>query len=84
MNISPKPIVCAAALFTMQLLLQGCNSYEPVAVSECGKVVAHASKVLGNFAPSHSDLMKECKKASDSERGCIMAATKKGQIAQCG
>jgi len=66
------------------LLISACSNYEPVSVAECDKVVAHAAKVLGNFAPKQSVMMADCKKATDNERGCIMASTKKGQIAQCG
>ena len=64
-------------------LLQGCSNYDPVKVSQCGKVVSHATKILGDMAPSRSEMMADCKKASDNDRGCVMAATKKGQVAQC-
>lgn len=63
--------------------ISGCSNYEPVAASECGKVVKHAQKVLGSMAPSRSDMMADCKKASDNERGCVMASDKKGALAQC-
>jgi len=65
------------------IFLTSCSNYDPVAASDCDKVVRHTQKVLGDFAPSYADGMKECKAASDSERGCAMAATKKGQIARC-
>ncbi|PCI42803.1 MAG: hypothetical protein COB51_12435 [Moraxellaceae bacterium] len=71
------------ALLVSISFLQGCSSYDPVAVSECGKVVKHAQKILGSMAPKRSDMMADCKQASDSDRGCIMAASKKGQVAQC-
>jgi len=70
-------------LFTTGLLLTGCSSYDPVPVSKCSKVVSHAKKTLGTLAPKYSEMMASCKKASDQERGCIMAATKAGQVAQC-
>ena len=76
-------ISCLTGLVVGVLVIQGCSHYEPVSVSECNKVVAHATKVLGSFAPSQSEMMADCKKATDNERGCIMASTKKGQIAQC-
>ena len=63
--------------------LAACSDYEPVAQSDCGKVVSHAQKILGALAPSAGELMSQCKAASDSERGCVMASTKKGQLAQC-
>ncbi len=65
------------------LLLQGCSSYEPVSVSKCDAVIKHAKKVLGEMAPTHSKMQAECKAATDQERGCMMAATTKGQISQC-
>jgi hypothetical protein len=80
---SQNSIRCTTGLFFGVLLMQACSNYEPVSVSECNKVVAHATKVLGSFAPSQSEMMVDCKKATDNERGCIMASTKKGQIAQC-
>ena len=71
-------IYCSAVV-----VLPACTDYEPIPVSECEMVVAHAQKVLGNFAPSYADMLKDCKAATDSERGCVIAATKKGQVAQC-
>ena len=65
------------------LVLQGCSNYDPVPASDCDKVVSHAQEVLGSFAPAYGEMLKDCKAATDSERGCIMAATKTGQIAQC-
>ena len=65
------------------LCVTGCTQYEPVAASKCDQVVKHARKVLGDLAPSSQELMANCKQASDAERGCVMAATKKGQLAQC-
>jgi len=78
---SLKTITCLSITL---LLMQACSNYEAVSVSECDKVVAHAKKVLGKFASSTAEMMADCKKATDKERGCIMAASKKGQIAQCG
>jgi len=72
-----------STLLTTSLLLSGCSSYDPVPVSKCSKVVSHAKKTLGKLAPKYSEMMASCKKASDQERGCIMAATKAGQVAQC-
>lgn len=81
--ILAKTFTRATTTLMAALLLVGCNNYDPVAASECDKVVSHTLKVLGNFAPSYGDAMKDCKAATDSERGCAMAATKKGKIAQC-
>lgn len=65
------------------LMLSGCTNYEPVAAAKCPEVVKHAKKVLGSMAPDGKTMMADCKAASDSERGCVMAATKKGALAQC-
>jgi hypothetical protein len=70
--------LCCTALF-----LQSCTNYEPVAISECKVVVKHAQKLLGDLAPRRSQLMTDCKKATDKERGCVMAATTGGQAARC-
>jgi hypothetical protein len=64
-------------------LLLGCSDYDPVPKSQCSSVVQHAQKVLGAMSPEYSQMMADCKGASDKERGCVMAATKKGQVAQC-
>ena len=63
--------------------IQGCTSYEPVSVKQCASVVKHAQKVLGKMSPPYKELLKSCKAATDTERGCIMAAKKMGQITQC-
>ncbi|PKF51090.1 hypothetical protein [Enterovibrio nigricans] len=65
------------------LTLSACTDYDPIPVSQCNKVVSHAQKVLGALAPSANELMSQCKSASDSERGCVIASSKKGQLAQC-
>jgi len=65
------------------LLLNGCTNYDPVPIEKCTEVVKHAQKVLGSMAPDAKTMMEDCKSASDSERGCVMAATKKGALAQC-
>lgn len=74
-------IIAAAVLST--LLISGCSSYDPVPVEKCPEVVRHAQKVLGSMAPAYNQMMSDCKGASDSERGCVMAATKTGKLAQC-
>ncbi|BAJ01156.1 hypothetical protein [Shewanella violacea] len=74
-----------ALFFTLMLflMLSGCTNYDPVPVGKCSEVVKHAKKVLGSMAPDYKSLMADCKAATDSERGCVMAATKKGALAQC-
>jgi len=78
-----KLFVLSLGFLVTTMMLQGCSSYDPIPVAQCKKVVKHAQKVLGSMSPSYKELMKSCKKASDSERGCIMAAKKMGQISQC-
>lgn len=76
-------IILRLGLITSILIMQGCTSYDPISVKECKKVVKHAQKVLGKMSPPYKDLLKSCKEATDTERGCIMAAKKMGQITQC-
>ena len=64
------------------LSLSGCGA-PPVAVSECDKVVKHIRGVLKDKAPSTSELTKQCKAATDEQRGCAMAADKPMKILQC-
>ncbi|MEE8057631.1 MAG: hypothetical protein V3T17_07340 [Pseudomonadales bacterium] len=79
----PKFFTFICGLFVGVLFIQGCSDYDPVPASQCTDVVQHAQKVLGDFAPDYAKMMTDCKQASDTERGCVMAATKKGQVAQC-
>jgi len=64
-------------------VIPACSSYDPVPESECAAVVKHAKKILGSMAPKSAQMMKDCKAADDQQRGCVMAATSKGQVAQC-
>ncbi|EOD79349.1 hypothetical protein RN22_18955 [Grimontia sp. AD028] len=80
---SVKNTIKTTLLATAVFGLAACSDYDPVAESDCNKVVSHAQKILGALAPSAGELMSQCKAASDSERGCVMASTKKGQLAQC-
>ncbi len=69
-------------LFASLLALPGCGA-PPVAVSECAKVVKHIKGVLKEKAPSTSELTKQCKEATDDQRGCAMAADKPMKLLQC-
>jgi len=80
---SPKSISFTIVLFASVLFFQGCSNYDPVFASDCAGVVSHAKKTLGKLAPKRSKMMADCKKATDNERGCIMAATTKVQISKC-
>ncbi|MCH7868844.1 MAG: hypothetical protein IH881_14200 [Myxococcales bacterium] len=66
------------------LFATGCgDSYEPVAASECSKLVRHARKLLGNRADSHSETLTKCKAATDQERGCAMVADSAADLMRC-
>ncbi|MFT5716195.1 MAG: hypothetical protein ACJAWS_002388 [Oleiphilaceae bacterium] len=65
------------------LLLSACTNYEPISVKECKAVAEHTQKVLGKLSPAYNELLKSCEAESDEKRGCIMAATKVGQMIQC-
>lgn len=75
-------IFAAAASITFSLVLSGCGA-PPVPVSECDNVVKHIKSVLKDKAPSMSEMRKQCKAATDEERGCAMAADKPMKILNC-
>jgi len=62
--------------------LSGCGA-PPVPVSECGNVVKHIRQVLKDKAPSSSEMNKQCKAATDEQRGCVVAADKPMKLLQC-
>jgi uncharacterized protein YcfL len=74
-----------SVLFSLLLLvvLAGCSKAEPVPVSECKSVVAHAKRILGDKAPSSSEMLKQCKAATDEARGCVLAADKPMKLLDC-
>jgi hypothetical protein len=82
-NSSIKKSIKLAAISITTVALVACSSYEPVPASECKKVVSHSKKILGSMAPSYKEMMKECEAASDTDRGCAMAAEKPGQLMKC-
>ena len=69
--------------FFVLTFLNSCSKADPVPVSECNKVVIHVKKVLGNNAPSNSEMIAQCKAASDEARGCVLAADKPMKILKC-
>ncbi|MDE3272848.1 hypothetical protein [Pseudoalteromonas sp. G4] len=75
----PLMLICAGFTF----LLTGCSKADPVPVSECKAVVAHAKRVLGDKAPSSSEMLKQCKAATDEARGCVLAADKPMKLLDC-
>ncbi len=60
-----------------------CQSYEPVPVSDCRKVVTHARSLLGEKADSWTKMQKSCEEATDEERGCVQAADSAADILRC-
>lgn len=71
-------IVCFAIT-----ILTACSKVNPVPISECKKVVSHVKKVLAKQAPSRSEMLKQCKAASDEARGCVLVADKPMKILKC-
>ena len=63
--------------------LTACSKAEPVPVSACKKVVAHAKSILKDKAPSSSKMLAQCKAASDGARSCVMAADKPMKLLDC-
>ncbi|KPV96332.1 hypothetical protein AN214_01678 [Pseudoalteromonas sp. P1-9] len=72
-------LTCSFAI----VVLSGCSKADPVPVTECKTVVSHAKRVLGDKAPSSSQMLKQCKAASDEARGCVMAADKPMKLLDC-
>ena len=71
-------------IITLSMItLLGCSKAEPVARSECGKVIKHVKNVLGSKAPSHREMTQQCNDASDEARGCALAADKPMKLLQC-
>ena len=62
---------CLTITALLMLTLTACSKYEPVSVDQCSKVVSKARKVMGSSADSKSDMMKQCKAATDQERGWV-------------
>ena len=65
------------------MCISSCSEAPSVPKSECKKVVAHAKSILKDKAPSKSKMLKQCEKASDTARGCVMSSKKAMQILQC-
>ena len=72
------------ALLSIQLFaVAGCSKHTPVPVTQCNAVVTHASRVLGDDAGSSSQLMKDCREATDQQRGCALAAKSAISLMRC-
>lgn len=72
-----------AGLVLTSLTVLSCKSYDPVPASQCKTVVTQARKILGKAAESYSKMLKNCKAATDQERGCATAATSPAALLRC-
>ena len=52
--------------------LGACSTKIPA--SRCEEVVKHAESVLGDKAKKRTEMMAECKAATDAQRGCVLEA----------
>ena len=78
-----NPAKFLSIIALLMLTLTACSKYEPVSVDQCAKVVSNARKVMGSTADSKSEMMKQCKAATDQERGCANVATTKADLMRC-
>ena len=66
------------------IVASGCSrTYEPVAASKCEAVVDHSIEILHKLAKPRPELLRDCRKASDQQRGCIMEASIVADLAKC-
>lgn len=62
----------------------GCSdSYDPVPSSKCSMVVKHSTDILKKLAKPKEEMIKECRKATDEQRGCVMQAKIVADLAKC-
>lgn len=64
-------------------VLSGCENHEPVAVSECPKLVKHSQGILKALARPTSEMIAECKKMTDEQRGCVKNANIVHDLVKC-
>lgn len=64
--------------------LSGCSeSYKPVPVEQCGKVVKHTASILQKLAKPQAEMIQECRKFTDEQRGCALQASIVADLAKC-
>ena len=64
--------------------LSGCSeNYEPIPVGQCGKVVKHSMSILKKLAKPQAEMINECRKFTDEQRGCAMNASIVADLAKC-
>ncbi len=77
-----KKLLTAVTLPTL-FVLAGCENHDPVAVSECPKLVKHSQGILKALARPTPEMMAECKKMSDEQRGCVKNANIVHDLVKC-
>lgn len=63
--------------------ISGCQSHDPIPASQCGEVVSHARRLMGDRADPWAKMTRQCQAASDQERGCVMVADSAADILRC-
>ena len=64
--------------------LSGCSeNYQPIPVEQCGKVVKHSTSILKKLAKPQAEMIQECRKFTDEQRGCAMQASIVADLANC-
>ena len=71
------PLACAS------LLLSACTNHHPVPSTECPKLVKQSQKILGQLARPTNEMMAECKKLTDEQRGCVKEAKIVHDLVSC-
>ena len=70
--------------FVAILGLSGCSeNYQPIPVEQCGKVVKHSTSILKKLAKPQAEMIQECRKFTDEQRGCAMQASIVADLANC-
>ncbi len=77
------PMLVMTALIGVSILISAHGKDEKVPVEQCPAVVEHVKFIQGVKSPSIAAMMAECKVASDEERGCLISAGSRRQLAQC-
>ncbi|MGI2257882.1 hypothetical protein [Shewanella sp. GXUN23E] len=77
------PLLVIGSLVGISVLMSAYGQDKKVPASQCPQVIEHVKFVQGGKSPGQAALMAECKVASDEERGCLMAASTRVQLAQC-
>jgi len=76
--------ILMSSLALVLLLPTACSTdYEPIKVGKCNVVVSHTSKLLGKLAKPQSEMINECKKLTDTQRGCAMEASNISALMKC-